>query len=478
MTTRKILSDYFQCDISEFGFQDLYDLVISKNNCVLCGTCMSICPRIGMTKNQPSLLDYDPECSLCFKYCAKTYFPEKFFEKEIFNIQIPKIPLIGYYQKTTVAKSTDDTILKQTQNGGIVTTLLIHALNNKLIDGVLLTGRDENWIPKPIIARTPKEILDATGSIYALSPSLITYKDAVYKYKLKRLAFVGMPCQIRAVRKLQFFPPLSDKFGKFILIIGLFCTSNYSYDSMKEIIQNEIKVPITKVKKLDIAQGKFIVYTKDGLVKEIPLKKVKKYNWPSCQFCKDYTAEFSDISVGSVGAPENGWNSVIIRSDVGRKIFNDTLASKKIKVDDQIDLEKIKNDSLRKKSKVIQIDEKILPAMRLFNVSKLEGKTFTTLLSLEHADLSMLSAVMNREQHEIVNALEMLQKRNWIFSTNEFYKPYNPVKIFKEEIYQLKKKLYNDIDNFKSEALKELKTIYFQNNLKDVKDMEFIDILF
>jgi len=478
MITKEIMKDYFQCNISEYGFQDLNDLVISKGNCVFCGMCMAICPRIGINKNQPSLLDYDPECSLCFKYCAKTYFPEKLLEKEIFSKNTYKDSLIGHYQNLVVAKSNDINVLKKAQNGGIVSTLLIHALNKGLIDGVLLTGEGENWMPKPIIARTSKEILDVAGSIYALAPTLITYNDAVNKYKLKRLAFVGMPCQIQSVRKLQFFPPLSDKYGKFNLIIGLYCTSNYSYDSMKEIIQKEIKVPINTVKKLDVSRGKFIVYTKDGLVKEIPIKRVNKYKWSSCQFCKDYTAEFSDISVGSVGAPENDWNSVIIRSDIGMNIFNDALASKKIKVDDQIDLEKIKDVSLRKKSKVIQIDEKILWAMRLFNVSELEGKTFTTLLSLEHADLSILSAVMKREQSEIVNALETLQKRNWIFSTNGFYKPCNPVKIFKEEIYQLKKKLYNDIDNFKSEALKELKTIYFQNNLKDVKDMEFMDTLF
>lgn len=55
---------------------------------------------------------------------------------------------------------------------------------------------------------------------------------------------------------------------------------------------------------------------------------------------------------------------------------------------------------------------------------------------------------------------------------------YNSIKLFKEEIHQLKEKFYNHLDKLKSETLEELKTIYFQNNLKNVKNMEFFDVLF
>jgi len=478
MITREIISNYFHCDISEFGFQDLYDLVISKKNCVLCGTCMSICPRIGMNENQPLLLDYDPGCSLCYKYCAKTYFPEKLFEKEIFTEKSYKDPLIGHFQKVIAAKSTNESILNLGQNGGVVSTLLIHALDTGLIDGALLTCKDEEWNPKPIVARTSKEILKAAGSIYALAPTLLAYKEAIYKYKLKRLAFVGMPCQIQSVRKLQFFPPLSEEYGTFNLIIGLFCTSNYSYDSMKDIIQKELSVPINTVKRLDVSSGKFIVYTKDGIVKTIPMKEIKKYSWSSCQYCKDYTAEFSDISIGSIGCQENTWNSVIIRSDVGMNIFNEALNSKKIVTNNKIDISKINNAALRKKLKVIQINEKVLSALELFDIDKLEAEIYAALLSLENADLSTLTTIIKKEAREINRALNILKQRNWISEKNNFYKPNNPVKVFKKEIHQLKENFNKNLKRFKSEAFKELETIYIQNNLKYIKENEFIDDYF
>ncbi|MBA7688054.1 hypothetical protein ES703_96530 [subsurface metagenome] len=247
---------------------------------------------------------------------------------------------------------------------------------------------------------------------------------------------------------------------------------------MKEIIQKELEIPINLVKKIDISHGKFIVYTKDEIHKEIPITKIKKYTWSSCQYCKDYTAEFSDISIGSIGSQENTWNSVIIRSDVGMNIFNDALNSKKIITSNQIDISQIKNMSLRKKLKIIKINEKVISALQLFNVPKLEAQIYATLLSLENADLSMLTTVMKREANEIQNSLNILKQRKWILSINGFYKPNNPVKVFKEEIKRLKEKFKNDLNKFKSEAFKELETIYIKNNLKNVKYNEFIDVFF
>ena len=74
--------DYLQANFQGFGFQELKDVVINKDNCVFCGTCIALCPRIGMNEKEPTILEYDPECSACFRYCPRTYFPEEIFEKE------------------------------------------------------------------------------------------------------------------------------------------------------------------------------------------------------------------------------------------------------------------------------------------------------------------------------------------------------------------------------------------------------------
>ncbi len=478
MITKEQMIDYLQCDISSFGFQDLHDLVINKENCITCGACLTICPRISIRENKPKLIDYDPQCSLCYKYCPRTFFPKKFFEKEIFNEKTQKDSLVGHYQKIAAAKSTDNKILRNAQNGGVTTTLLIHALNTGLIDGVLMTNKDENWYPKPFIATTPEEVISAAGSIYAMVPTLSIYKEAVYKYKIENLGFVGLPCQIQAVRKFQLWPPLSDKYGKFKLIIGLFCSSNYSYESMYNLVKDLIGVSTTEIKKFDVSHGKFIACINNGTIKEIPIKDTSKYHHSSCEHCKDYTAEFADISVGSVGAPSDNWNSVIIRSNTGQQLFNDALTQGKIINSNKLDLIKIKKASRRKKLHIIETSDKIYSALKIFNITKSQVKTYTTLLSLGEADLRMLSDVMKLKPEIIYNILKTLKQRKWIAKYQNHYRPTNPSQVLKNEINQFLSKFKSHVNIIKMKILKDLNTIFVQNNLMDVENLDFIDFFF
>lgn len=478
MKTKQDIIDYLHDVEMGIGFQDLYDYVINKDACVLCGACISLCPRIGMKNRRPVLLESDPECSLCFKYCARTYFPEEMFGKIIFKEQITKDFLLGHYQKIIAARSTDEDILKLAQNGGIVTTLLNHALNTGLIDGVLSATKDEEWVPKPFVARTAKEILSLAGSIYAMAPTLLSYRDAVDKYKLKKLAFVGMPCQIQAARKLQLFPPLSEEYGKITLIIGLYCTSNYSYDLMEKLVEEKLDIKLQNIKKFDISRGRFIVYTKDGRKKEVLIKETKKYNWPSCQYCKDYSAEFSDISVGSVGKPKDNWNSVIIRSEIGKRLFDDALIKRKIIKNDNVDIEKIQNEALKKKSKIKKLDEKVFSALRFLNISDKDIKTYAVLVSLGYGDAQLLSRAMKIKENGVQDTLNRLKEAGWVKQSNAIFKPINPTKIIKDEIYKFKRDFEKNIERIKKEALADLETLFVQNNLMYVNYNEFIDQIY
>ncbi len=461
---KKEIIDFLQSNFLGMGFKELQEQVIYRENCVLCGCCTTLCPRIGLNEQEPALIDYDPECSTCFRYCPQTYYPEELFEKELFKENIKKSYPLGFYQQLLTAKSTNEEILKVAQNGGVVSTLLIHALEKKLIDGVLLIDRDDNWIPKPYIARTREEILACAGSKYTVAPSLSIYKDAINEFKLERLAFVGMPCQIQAVRKLQLYSPLSTELGKFTLIIGLFCFSNYSFDLMKEFVQEDLRIPLTTINKIDISNGRFYVYMKDGSIKDASIKNTKKYNWVSCQHCKDYCAEGADISVGSVGTMENGWNSVILRTDTGTSLFNNAIKAKKLVTSPEINLQKLEKEALRKKTRITPIDEKTLEAMQVLNISDFETKTYTTLMSLGHVSDSILSDVMKTDKTLIQKALGNLKRLNWVVKTNEAYSCVNPTSVINNEIHKLRMSLSERIEKLKCEALPNLETIYAQNN--------------
>jgi len=466
------VKNYLQTHDIDIGFQALNDLVIDKQNCVFCGACIALCPRIGMNEKEPKLLEYDPECSTCFRYCPRTYFPTEMFEKELFNGDASRSYSLGYYQKLVAAKSNDETVLRRAQNGGVVSSLLIHALDSGLIDGVLLTDKDDKWFPKPVIARTPDEILACTGSKYTISPTLITYSEAIRECKLEKLAFVGVPCQIQAVRKLQLSSPLSDEYGKFKIIIGLYCFSNYTYDLLKNFVQGELRIPLSNVEKFDVSEGKFYVYTKDESVKQVPIKMTKQYTWNSCNYCKDFSAEIADISIGSVGALSNEWNSVLLRTDIGAKIFNDAIKSNKITISDKVDLLKIEKTAFRKKTRITQIDETTLNTMRLLDISEFDIKTYTTLMSLGQASESLLSEVMKVDKNLVISALKSLKQHEWVISINGAFNSVDPTLVINNEINKLKKKLSEKIGKLNYEVLPKLESIFVRNNINQMRHKE------
>jgi coenzyme F420 hydrogenase subunit beta len=417
-----------------------------------------------MNEKAPTLLEYDPECSTCFRYCPQTYFPEEMFEKELFDENVTKSYPLGNYQKLVTAQSNNENILQNAQNGGVVSSLLIHALETGLIDGVLLTDRDEMWRPKPVVARTTDEILSCTGSKYTVSPTLSIYNDVINEYQLEKIAFVGMPCQIQAVRKLQLCSPLSKEYGKFALIIGLYCFSNYSYDLMETFIKGELGISLKNIKKMDVSRGKFSIYMKDKSIKEVPIKEMKKYTWVSCHYCKDYTAEIADISVGSVGASKDDWNSVIVRTDVGAKVFDEAVKTGKITSSDELDIFKIEKESLRKKTQIKPLNSGILDSLRFLNIPEIEIKTYTTLMTLGNASTSIISKVMKMEEDIIKRTLIKLEKQNWVMRTNGMYSSNNPNLVINNEINRVRNDFFEKIKEIKTEVLPNLETVYLQNN--------------
>jgi len=75
---------------------------------------------------------------------------------------------------------------------------------------------------------------------------------------------------------------------------------------------------------MDISGGKFIIYLDSGEDSRVPLKEVKSYARHNCHFCEDLTADYADISVGSIGSP-SGWSTVITRNKKGDKIYKDAI---------------------------------------------------------------------------------------------------------------------------------------------------------
>lgn len=233
--------------------------------------------------------------------------------------------VLGTYKEITLARSTDKQIQKISQDGGIASGLLCFALDEKIIDGAVVAGpSDEMWKPEPTVALTSDEVLAAAGTKYTLSPNVWKLKEAVRQYGLEKVGIVTIPCQTMGIRKMQSYPFgvrfLADKMA---LVIGIFCTENFPFESLKTFISAKAGVDFDLVEKMDIGKGKFWVYTQDDVI-NFPIKETHGYEQNGCKVCLDLVTELSDISTGSIGAPDN-WSSVLVRTDGGETIFKQAL---------------------------------------------------------------------------------------------------------------------------------------------------------
>jgi coenzyme F420 hydrogenase subunit beta len=122
------------------------------------------------------------------------------------------------------------------------------------------------------------------------------------------------------LRKMQSYP-FGVRFmaDKIALDVGIFCTENFSFESLRTFITAKAGVDFDLVEKMDIGNGKFWVHTQDDVI-NFPIKETHGYEQSGCKVCLDLVSELSDISTGSIGAPDD-WSAVMTRTETGDTIF-------------------------------------------------------------------------------------------------------------------------------------------------------------
>src|SRR5262249_15598593 len=169
---------------------------------------------------------------------------------------------------------------------------------------------------KPEVGTSVDGARASASSWYTYCPNDLALADAD-RMGLRRVCFVGVPCQITPVRKIQLADPsfldngrkkakhierqtkFLKGFGDIVAFtIGLLCTEVFTYEGlMVQKIQEEMGIPLTEVKKFNV-KGKVLVYKKDGEVVEMSLHKSQEYARPECHHCGDFSAELADVSCG------------------------------------------------------------------------------------------------------------------------------------------------------------------------------------
>jgi coenzyme F420 hydrogenase subunit beta len=303
--------------------ESLLEKVVLKENCMGCGACVLVCPFgcLEYFEQKPKLAKKCEVCGICPRVCPRYEWSWSDLERLVFGRERKPDEDFGIYQRLVLARTTDKDIMLSCQDGGVVTTLVTFALKNGIIDGALLAGvdTDKPFHPVPMLATSPEEVLRCAGTRYTYSPNLLAIQEA-FKQKRQSLAFIGTPCQIQAIRKME-AAKLRRYTGRIKFAVGLMCTESFTYEGlMEKHIQQTLGINLHDVKKMNI-KGKVIVTTSSGDVKTIPLAEAKQHTRKSCLQCTDFSAELADISAGGLGL--SGWTLSIIRTETGRELFED-----------------------------------------------------------------------------------------------------------------------------------------------------------
>ena len=107
---------------------------------------------------------------------------------------------------------------------GVVTSIAVAMLETKTVDAVVCVQSDpeDRLAPLPVVARTREDVLASRGVKPSLSPNLSVLATVeALGPEVKNLLFVGVGCQVQALRSVSEHLSLEKLF-----VLGTNCTDN------------------------------------------------------------------------------------------------------------------------------------------------------------------------------------------------------------------------------------------------------------
>lgn len=304
-----------------------------KKYCIGCGLCASQCKVTMNNENGFIVPDLHTERDLAFceKYCVSSYEP---------NQDDWSDGIWGNYKAVYYGYSNNSDVRHSASSGGVITSLCLYLLENKIVDGILHTGQDDDypWRTKTFCSTSSFDIISRAGSRYAQSSPL---KDIFGLMEPgKKYAYVGKPCDVYVLK--TFLSDHSEYRKQIILTFSFFCAGAPSENANLKLL-SALSCPPEECASLSYRgngwPGNATVTRRNGTVSSMDYQS----SWGKilgrdiramCRFCLHGTGECADISCGDAWYLKDnkpsfeegeGRNVIFGRTERGNRILLDAL---------------------------------------------------------------------------------------------------------------------------------------------------------
>lgn len=329
--------------------------IVDNDLCKGCGVCYDACPKDSISFNiikglnipliDPETCVHEKGCSRCYEACPGKGMEMIKMDKLLYENASSKLDEhIGQYQSLFAGYSENHDIRFHSASGGLLTQILIYMLENKIIDGAVVTSFDSSDKMKPFsfIAKTKEEILQAKSTKYC-PVSLDGIANSLKKCAGKYIV-VGLPCHIQGFRNLEAMDKkLKEKIAGYF---SIFCSANNTYKA-QEYLTSKFQIDTRNLKSFAYRDDGCMGYLKaehtDGRLVKVNYRNyyhgLRSFFKPTrCMSCIDHfgmlaDVSFGDIQVGEYRKDKIGVNSLIIRNPYFHKIFMDARNEGYVKID-------------------------------------------------------------------------------------------------------------------------------------------------
>ncbi|GEM_PF-243071 len=335
------------------------NLTVDKRLCISCGVCVSVCPERAVTLTNsdarglllPSIDESRcTHCSLCFDACPGIDADYTRFLQPSSDNRTPHEDggPAGPYRSILTGRSGDKEIQYNGASGGIVSQILLHLLEEKLIDAAVTTkmgrypkslsrmpdGTNEALFGAPVVVTSRSDIIACQKSKYCPVPVGELMRDLIETNG--RFAVVGLPCHLLAIRKMALIT--AELRERIACLLGLFCSRTPNFNATTHLLLREGIRPDDVTHLEYRSGGKNIGYMqialRDGRTHRVPHLSFnywgcmfKEFYMPRrCYLCPDKLAAPADISCGDNWSGthdhEGGSSTAVVRTEKGQAIID------------------------------------------------------------------------------------------------------------------------------------------------------------